>query len=87
MGHLNPQAINSMQRQNLVKELEINTPCEFDHICSGCTNAKSHCLSFPKSNDIHYSKIELIVMDLTGPMSVPTWDGFLYALVVVEVSC
>jgi len=31
--------------------------------------------------------MELLVIDLTGPMSVPTWDGFLYALVVVEVSC
>ena len=26
-------------------------------------------------------------MDLTGPILVLTWDGFLYALVVVEVSC
>ena len=26
-------------------------------------------------------------MDLTGPMSVPTWNGYLYVLVVVEVSC
>ena len=26
-------------------------------------------------------------MDLTGSMSVPTWDGYLYALVIVEVSC
>ena len=26
-------------------------------------------------------------MDLTGPMFVLTWDGFLYALVIVEVSC
>ena len=26
-------------------------------------------------------------MDLTGPISVPTWDGFLYALVIIEVSC
>ena len=26
-------------------------------------------------------------MDLTGLMSVPTWDGYLYILVVVEVSC
>jgi len=31
--------------------------------------------------------MELIIMDITGPMSVPTWDGFLYALVIVEVSC
>ncbi len=26
-------------------------------------------------------------MDLTGPMSAPTWTGMEYALVVVEVSC
>ena len=26
-------------------------------------------------------------MDITGLMSVPTWDSFLYALVIVEVSC
>jgi len=26
-------------------------------------------------------------MDLTGPMLVPTWDGFLYTLVIIEVSC
>jgi len=31
--------------------------------------------------------MELLIMDLTGPMSVLTWDGYLYALVVVEVSC
>jgi len=31
--------------------------------------------------------MELVVINLTGPMSVPTWNGFLYALVVVEVSC
>jgi hypothetical protein len=31
--------------------------------------------------------MELIVVDLTGPMSVPTWSGMLYTLVVIEVSC
>ena len=31
--------------------------------------------------------MELLVMDLTGPMSVPTWDRYLYALVMVKVSC
>jgi len=34
-----------------------------------------------------YSKIELLVIDLTGPISVPTWDRFSYALAMVEVSC
>ena len=31
--------------------------------------------------------MKLLVMDLTGPMSIPIWDEYLYALVMVEVSC
>ena len=31
--------------------------------------------------------MELIVIDLTGPMSVETWTGMLYALVAVKASC
>jgi len=31
--------------------------------------------------------MELVVIDLTGPISVPTWDGYVYALIVIEVSC
>jgi len=87
MGHLSSQAIDSMQHQNLVKGLKISTSHEFDHICSGCTNSKSHCFLFPNSSSTHYTKIKLVIMDITGPMLVPTWDGFLYALVIVEVSC
>jgi len=30
--------------------------------------------------------MELVVMDLTGPMSILTWDSNLYALVTVEMS-
>ncbi|KAJ3485148.1 hypothetical protein NLI96_g5163 [Meripilus lineatus] len=31
--------------------------------------------------------MELLVVDLTGPVNPPTWSGYEYALVVVEVSC
>ena len=31
--------------------------------------------------------MELLIIDLTGLMSVPTWNRYLYALVVVEVRC
>ena len=31
--------------------------------------------------------MELLVIDLTRLMSVSTWDGYLYALVIMEVSC
>jgi len=72
IGHLSSQAIDSMQHQNLVKGLKISTPYEFDYICSGCANGKSHCFSFSNSRSTHYTKIELVIMDITSPMSVPT---------------
>ena len=86
MGYLNLRTIESMQNQQLVHGLEITASCKFNHLCSGCANGKSHCLPIPDSSMSHYSKMELLVMDLTSPMSVPTWDGYLYALVMVEVS-
>jgi len=87
MRHLSPRVIDLMFRNQVVNGLKIGDPKDFNYLCNGCANGKSHWLPMPGTSTSQYSKIELFVMDLTGPMSVPTWDGFLYALVVVEVSC
>ena len=87
MSYLNLQTIESIQNQQLVHSLEITAPCEFDHLYSGYANSKSHRLSILDSSMSCYFKKELLVIDLTSPMSVPTWDGYLYTLVMVEVSC
>ena len=71
----------------MVKGLNIMAPQDFDHLCSGYANRKSHYLPFFKINQSKYSKMELIIMDLTSPMLVPTWDSFLYTLIIIEVSC
>ena len=55
-----------------VTGLEITAPREFNHLCSGCANDKSYRLPIPESSMSCYSKMELLVIDLTGPMSVPT---------------
>jgi len=41
----------------------------------------------PDTSETKYGKIELVVMDLTGLISVPTWDSYVYALVIIEISC
>jgi hypothetical protein len=76
-----------MEKMNLVKGFTIHMPDDFDHLCAGCAHGKSHQLPLQVTSTNKYSKMELLVMDLTGPMTVPTWDGHLYALVVVEASC
>jgi len=87
IGHLSPYIIDSMVHQKAVHRLNAFISKEFDHLYNGCANGKSHHLSLPGSSTSQYSKIELLIMDLTRPMSVPTWDGYLYALVVMKVSC
>ena len=63
-----------MLHQQMVKGLNIIAPQDFDHWCSSCANGKSHCLLFSKVSQSKYSKMELVIMDLTGPILVPTWD-------------
>jgi len=87
MGHLSPKMINLMLHERVVKGLEIRAPKDFDQLCNVCANGKSHCSPMPETSASKYSKMELLVMDLTGPITVPTWDGYQYALVVIEVSC
>ena len=87
MGHLSPKMINSMLHERVVKGLEIHAPKDFDQLCNACANGKSYCSPMPETSVSKYSKMELLVMDLTGPMMVLTWDGYQYALVVIEVSC
>ena len=87
MVHLSLYIIDSMVCQKTIHGLDVFVPKEFDYLCNGCANGKSHCLPLPGSSASQYSKMELLVMDLTEPMSVSTWDGYLYMLVVVKVSC
>jgi hypothetical protein len=70
----------------MVEGLTIVSPQTFDHVCEGCVLGKSHRLPFPKVSTTTYDLMELLVVDLTGPMSVETWTGMAYALVAVEAS-
>ena len=87
LGHLHLDAIRAMARKKLVSRLDIMSPKDYDHVCEGCVLNKSHRLPFPKVSNTVYSKMELVVMDITGPMSVETWTGRAYAMVVIEASC
>jgi len=87
MGHIGPRTIDLIQWKGFVNRLDLMAPNDYDHVCTGCAHGKSHQKPMPGTSNTKYGKMELVVMDLTGPISVPTWDGYVYALVVVEVSC
>ena len=41
----------------------------------------------PGTSKTKYGKIELVIIDLTGPILVLIWDDYVYTLIVIEVSC
>jgi len=79
MGHLSPRVIDLMLQA--VDRFEIHTPKEFDHLCNGCANRKSHWSPMPGTSMSHYSKMELLVIDLTGPiLFLLGMDSFMHLL-------
>jgi hypothetical protein len=86
MGHLHLDAIRKLNQKSMVNGLTITSPRYYDHICKGCMLGKSHRLPFPNASHTHYEKMELVVVDLSGPMSVTTWTGKAYTFVAVEMN-
>ena len=72
LGHLHLKAIHTMLQKKLVNGLSISLLKEYDHACEGCILGKSHRLLISKVNNTAYEKMELVVVDITGPMSVKT---------------
>nr|GEZ45722.1 retrovirus-related Pol polyprotein from transposon TNT 1-94 [Tanacetum cinerariifolium] len=70
LSHLNFGAINHLARQGLVRGLP-KLKFEKDHLCSACAMGKSKKKSHkPKSEDTNQEKLNLLHMDLCGPMRV-----------------
>jgi hypothetical protein len=86
MGHLHLDAIRKLDQKSMVNRLTITSLKSYDHICEGCMLGKSHRLPFPNASHTHYEKMELVIVDLSGPISVTTWTGKAYAFVVVEMN-
>ena len=87
MGYIGPRTIDLIEQKSFVNGLDLMVPNDYDHVCTGYAHRKSHWKPMPGTSNTKYGKMELVVMDLTGSISVPTWDGYVYALVIVEVSC
>ncbi|GKD78792.1 retrovirus-related pol polyprotein from transposon TNT 1-94 [Tanacetum coccineum] len=84
LSHLNFGTINHLTKQDLVNGLP-RFKYDKDHLCSACEQGKSKKATFPsKLIPSTNSKLELIHMDLCGPMRVEIVNGKRYILVIVE---
>ncbi|GJV78751.1 putative ribonuclease H-like domain-containing protein [Tanacetum coccineum] len=85
LSHLNFGTINDLTRLNLVNGIP-KFKYGKDHLCSACEREKIKKASHPlKLVPSDHSKLELLHMDLGGPMRVASINGKKYILVSVEI--
>ncbi|GJZ61332.1 retrovirus-related pol polyprotein from transposon TNT 1-94 [Tanacetum coccineum] len=84
LSHLNFDTINQLTSHDLVDGLSKFKYCK-NHLCSACEQGKSRKASLsPKLVPSTESKLELLHMDLCGPMRVASINGKKYILVIVD---
>ncbi|GJW39168.1 retrovirus-related pol polyprotein from transposon TNT 1-94 [Tanacetum coccineum] len=84
LSHLNFGTINQLTSNDLVDGLP-KLKYTKDHLCSACEQGKSKKASLPpKLVPSTESKLELLHMDLCGPMRVASINGKKYILVIVD---
>ncbi|GJS08717.1 retrovirus-related pol polyprotein from transposon TNT 1-94 [Tanacetum coccineum] len=84
LSHLNFGTINDLTKHDLVDGLS-KFKYEKDHLCSACERGKSKKVSHPpKVVPSNHSKLELLHMDLCGPMRVASINGKRYFLAIVD---
>ncbi|GJR18577.1 retrovirus-related pol polyprotein from transposon TNT 1-94 [Tanacetum coccineum] len=86
LSHLNFGAINHLARHGLVRGLP-KLKFEMDNLCSACAMGKSKKKPHkPKSENTNQEKLNLLHMDLCGPMRVASVNGKKYILVILQVT-
>ncbi|GJY75765.1 retrovirus-related pol polyprotein from transposon TNT 1-94 [Tanacetum coccineum] len=84
LSHLNFGTINQLTSNDLVDRLP-KFKYTKDHLCSACEQGKSKKASLPpKLVPSTESKLELLHMDLCGPIRVASINGKKYILVIVD---
>ncbi|GJW19382.1 retrovirus-related pol polyprotein from transposon TNT 1-94 [Tanacetum coccineum] len=84
LSHLNFGIINQLTSHDLVNGLS-KFKYNKNHLCSACEHGKSKKASLPpKLVPSIESKLELLHMDLCGPMRVASINGNKYILVIVD---
>ncbi|GJU09712.1 retrovirus-related pol polyprotein from transposon TNT 1-94 [Tanacetum coccineum] len=84
LSHLNFGTINDLTKHDLVDGL-LKFKYEKDHLCSACERGKSkNAFHPPKVVPSNHSKLELLHMNLCGPMRVTSINRKRYILVIVD---
>ena len=84
LGHLGYPNVKRLLSGTMVKGPKLDFDSNAIEPCEPCLIGKSTRRSFPSSDTVYTKPNELISMDLSGPMSVPSYGGALYSAVFID---
>lgn len=84
LGHLGYNNMKKLLSGNMVEGPAITINPEAMAPCEACLVGKSTRKPFPASDTVYTKPNELISMDLSGPMQVPSFGGALYSAVFID---
>ena len=84
LGHVIIHAIEKLSKKDLVKGLP-KIRFEKEYICKACQQGKQTRTSFKSKKEVSTTKVlELLHLDLFGPISPTSMSGKAYVLVIVD---
>jgi len=84
LGHVNARTLNTLKKLDLVDGMP-NMKFEFKSLCDDCVKGKQVKSSFKSKNCVSTSRIlELVHIDLCGPMRIISKGGSRYICVIVD---
>jgi hypothetical protein len=85
MAHVNHGALARIMSNNCVRDMNVSGPKTSLSFCDACAEGKSHVLPFPAQAESRAKHpLDLLHIDLMGPMEVNSVGGRRYAIVVVD---
>jgi len=72
IGHIGPRIIDLIEQKDFVNRLDLKAPNDYDYVCTGCAHGKSHWKTILGTSKTKYGKMELVIIDLTDLILVPT---------------
>ena len=83
-GHHNLADITKMLKEDLVTGMSIGSSGKPDIVCEPCLAGKMHSNPFPSSPSRATQPLELVHMDLHGPLPVATREGYRYWMTFID---
>ena len=86
LGHYNHDHVRQLHTKDMVTGMKLVSKSKSDPICEPCLAGKMHANPFPTSDSRASKPLELVHMDLKGPITVTSLGGYHYWVTFVDDS-